>query len=312
MYGTYKIKKGKKGPRAQSAKPGVINLTDLIRIQREIIPSINEERNRKLYDEKLKEKSKAHILNFKGEGLRVDKSNLGYYYDKMKTNFINEEMRKRKIDEIEKEYQMNEKKTVNDRAKKILFQNQDDIKEFRSKMMLSDCMNERKYQQEIKKLKKATNDYLEEIYHAQDLENMAKYDKKEQEKLEKMQKKKQEQMKIINCQMEEAKMKRIQEFQEKEVEGFMARQDYLDGVKEDELKAEKERERKQKLKEEFIEGNEEAKKRKREKLIKEREEEKKREQFRLEKDRLEEIKKKKAEEILKRQQNERQKMIDKK
>ena len=190
MYGTYKIKKGKKGPRAQSAKPGVINLTDLIRIQREIIPSINEERNRKLYDEKLKEKSKAHILNFKGEGLRVDKSNLGYYYDKMKTNFINEEMRKRKIDEIEKEYQMNEKKTVNDRAKKILFQNQDDIKEFRSKMMLSDCMNERKYQQEIKKLKKATNDYLEEIYHAQDLENMAKYDKKEQEKLEKMQKKK--------------------------------------------------------------------------------------------------------------------------
>ena len=88
--------------------------------------------------------------------------------------------------------------------------------------------------------------------------------------------------------MEEAKMKRIQEFQEKEVEGFMARQDYLDGVKEDELKAEKERERKQKLKEEFIEGNEEAKKRKREKLIKEREEEKKREQFRLEKDRLEE------------------------
>ena len=42
-------------------------------------------------------------------------------------------MRKRQIDEIEKEYAQNEKKTVNDRAKKLIFQNQDDIKEFRSK-----------------------------------------------------------------------------------------------------------------------------------------------------------------------------------
>ena len=35
-------------------------------------------------------------------------------------------------------------------------------------------------------------------------------------------------------QMEEAKIKRLKEFQEKEIEGFMARQDYLDGIKEDE------------------------------------------------------------------------------
>ena len=45
-------------------------------------------------------------------------------------------------------------------------------------------------------------------------------------------------------------------------------------------------------------------------MLKEIEDEKKREEFRLEKDRLEEVKKKKAEEIMKRQQNERQKMID--
>ena len=67
------------------------------------------------------------------------------------------------------------------------------------------------------------------------------------------------------------------EFQEKEIEGFMARQDYLDGLKEDEIKAEKEKESKNKLKEEFIKGNEQAKIRKRNKMLQEIEDEKRRE-----------------------------------
>ena len=99
----------KKKARPKSAKMGFINLTDLMRIQREIIPSINEEKNRQLYNQKLKEKSEAHILNFKGEGLRVDKHSLGYYNDRIKNQYINEELRKRKIDEIEKEFALNEK-----------------------------------------------------------------------------------------------------------------------------------------------------------------------------------------------------------
>ena len=89
--------------------------------------------------------------------------------------------------------------------------------------------------------------------------------------------------------MAEAKIKRLKEFQEKEIEGFMARQDYLDGVKEDEIKAEQEKQRKNKLRDEFIQGNEEAKLRKKKRMLKEIEDEKKREEFRLEKDRLEEV-----------------------
>ena len=300
----------KKQARPKSAKTGYINLTDLMRIQKEIIPSINEEKNRKLYDQKLRENSQAHILKFKGEGLRVDKSSLGYFNDKIKNQYINEELRKRKIDEIEKEFALNEKRAINDRAKKMIFQNLDDIKNFRAQMLLSDCMNERKYQQEIKKLQKATNDMLEAKYQEQNLENLAKYDLKEKNRQEILRKKKEEQIKIINEQISEAKIKRLRDFQEKEIEGFMARQDYLDGVKEDKMKAEQERNRKNKLREEFIQGNEDAKLRKKQRMLKEIEDEKKREEFRLEKDRLEEVKKKKAEEILKRQQNERQKMID--
>lgn len=67
--------------------------------------------------------------------------------------------------------------------------------------------------------------------------------------------------------MAEAKIKRLKEFQEKEIEGFMARQDYLDGVKEDEIKAEQEKQRKNKLRDEFIQGNEEAKLRKKKKNV---------------------------------------------
>ncbi len=44
-------------------------------------------------------------------------------------------------------------------------------------------------------------------------------------------------MRIINEQMQEAKFRRIKDNQEKEIEAFMARQHYLDGVKEDEIKA---------------------------------------------------------------------------
>ena len=78
----------KKSARPKSAKTGFINLTDLMRIQREIIPSINEEKNRQLYDQKLKEISQAHILKFKGEGLRVDKSSALPLYEQVKNSFI--------------------------------------------------------------------------------------------------------------------------------------------------------------------------------------------------------------------------------
>jgi len=59
MGGSYRMNRPatgkKKGPRPQSARTCVINLKDLMRIQREIIPTINEARNRLLYDQKLKE-----------------------------------------------------------------------------------------------------------------------------------------------------------------------------------------------------------------------------------------------------------------
>ena len=51
--------------------------------------------------------------------------------------------------------------------------------------------------------------------------------------------------------------------------------------------------RKNKLRDEFIQGNEEAKIRKKNRMLKEIEDEKRREEFRLQKDRLEEVKKKK-------------------
>ncbi len=50
-------------------------------------------------------------------------------------------------------------------------------------MLLSDRMNGRKYQQEIKRLQKSTNDMIEEKYLEQSLENLEKYDGKERERI---------------------------------------------------------------------------------------------------------------------------------
>ena len=96
---------------ARRPRTATINLSDFMRIQKEIIPSKNALIERKNYDEKLKTASRGHILNFPD-------SNVKNFNEKQKEKFLRDEMRRRKIDEIEKEYQEKEKNLVNMRAKK--------------------------------------------------------------------------------------------------------------------------------------------------------------------------------------------------
>ena len=97
-------------------RTATINLSDFMRIQKEIIPSKNALIERKNYDEKLKIASRGHILNFPD-------SNVKNFNEKQKEKFLRDEMRRRKIDEIEKEYQEREKNLVNMKAKKMNFEN---------------------------------------------------------------------------------------------------------------------------------------------------------------------------------------------
>jgi hypothetical protein len=175
-------------------RTATINLSDFMRIQNEIIPSKNAIVERKNYDEKLKTASRGHILNFPD-------SNMKNFNEKQKEKFLRDEMRKRKIDEIEKEYQEKEKNLVNMRAKKMNFENKDDIKSFHSQLLVSDCLNERRFQEDIKRQKKEMEDNINKRYYEMEIEKMREYDKNEELK------------KKINSIKEECKMKEMKEIE---------------------------------------------------------------------------------------------------
>ena len=284
-------------------RTATINLSDFMRIQNEIIPSKNAIVERKNYDEKLKNASRAHILNFPD-------SKVKNFNEKQKEKFLRDEMRKRQIDQIEKEYQQREKNLVNMRAKKINFENQDDIKSFHSQLLVSDCLNERRFQQDIKRQKKEMEDNLNKRYHEMEIEKMREYDKNEELKKQKEEMKKKERMQIIDDQIKEMKFKRLQDYQEKEVEGVLMKAEIEKNLEEDKKKEEEIKKNQKFQMEEFIKANEALQQKKKEKIEKEKEEDRKIELYAMKKEKLEDLKKKVAKENFDRKQAERQKMID--
>ena len=284
-------------------RTATINLSDFMRIQNEIIPSKNAIVERKNYDEKLKNASRAHILNFPD-------SKVKNFNEKQKEKFLRDEMRKRQIDQIEKEYQQREKNLVNMRAKKINFENQDDIKSFHSQLLVSDCLNERRFQQDIKRQKKEMEDNLNKRYHEMEIEKMREYDKNEELKKQKEEMKKKERMQIIDDQIKEMKFKRLQDYQEKEVEGILMKAEIEKNLEEDKKKEEEIKKNQKFQMEEFVKANEALQQKKKEKIEKEKEEDRKIELYAMKKEKLEDLKKKVAKENFDRKQAERQKMID--
>ena len=284
-------------------RTATINLSDFMRIQNEIIPSKNAIVERKNYDEKLKNASRAHILNFPD-------SKVKNFNEKQKEKFLRDEMRKRQIDQIEKEYQQREKNLVNMRAKKINFENQDDIKSFHSQLLVSDCLNERRFQQDIKRQKKEMEDNLNKRYHEMEIEKMREYDKNEELKKQKEEMKKKERMQIIDDQIKEMKFKRLQDYQEKEVEGVLMKAEIEKNLEEDKKKEEEIKKNQKFQMEEFVKANEALQQKKKEKIEKEKEEDRKIELYAMKKEKLEDLKKKVAKENFDRKQAERQKMID--
>ena len=240
---------------ARRPRTATINLSDFMRIQKEIIPSKNALIERKNYDEKLKIASRGHILNFPD-------SNVKNFNEKQKEKFLRDEMRRRKIDEIEKEYQEKEKNLVNMKAKKMNFENKDDIKSFHSQLLVSDCLNERRFQEDIKRQKKEMEDNINKRYYEMEIEKMREYDKNEELKKKKEEMKKKERMKIIDDQIKEMKYKRIEEDQEKKVEGILMKEEIKKNLEEDKKREEEIRKNQKFQMEEFIKANEAIQKKK--------------------------------------------------
>ena len=123
-------------------KPTYITLSDFMRIQHEIIPSNAEYENRKEKDLQLKQLSQAKARNWP-DSIEMKKKT---QFDSHRKKFLAEEELKRKIDEEERKYQQAQNNIILDRAKKLLFDQQDPVKTFNTKMMYSDMLKEREFQ----------------------------------------------------------------------------------------------------------------------------------------------------------------------
>ena len=292
--------------RNQRVKPSTITLTDFMRIQNEIIPSNAEYENRKEKDRTLKQLSQTKASNWP-DSIEMKKKN---QFESHKNKFLEQEMIKRKIDEEEQKFQDIQNNLVIERARKLLFEQQDPVKSFNSKLMYSDMLKEREFQKDIVERKKRINETIEKQFFDMEQKKMEEYDKNELLKAQKEQEKRNERMKIVNEQLQESKIRRIQDYQEKIVEGQLIKAAALKAIEEDKKKEEEIKRKKLQQREEFIKANEKLEKLKEEKRQKELEEEKKIEEFAFKKKQLEDLKAKVDADKFKEKEAQRQKLSD--
>jgi hypothetical protein len=94
-----------------------------------------------------------------------------------------EELERRRVDEVEFELQQAARLKVVERANKVAYQQQDIVKAFNSKLLMSDVMAERDVQKEIKLKKKEHEKRMEREWEELDKVKMEAFDEKVKEKL---------------------------------------------------------------------------------------------------------------------------------
>ena len=148
--------KSNRSPNYMYNRPTYITLSDFMRIQNEINPINAEYENRKAYEEKLKKLSQAKSKNW-ADSLEMKKKN---EFELAKKRFLEDEERRRRIDEEEKKYLDTQNDIILQRAKQLLFEEQDPVKSFNSKLLYCDTLKERDYQKEITDRKKQINEII--------------------------------------------------------------------------------------------------------------------------------------------------------
>ena len=287
-----------------SKKPTYITLSDFMRIQNEINPVNAELENRIAYNEHLKLLSQNKSKNWP-DSLEMKKKNK---FEQSKKRFLAEEERRRLIDIEEKKYADIKNSITIEKAKNSLFYEQDPVKTFNSKLMYCDMLKERDYQSDIKNRKKEINDIIEKQFFDMNKKKWEDYDQKEREKEMQEQLKKQQRMKIINDQLHESKIKLIQDYQEKMVEGQIMKLNIQKAIEADKKELERKKQLHEQQKKEYILANERLQKYRNEQKLKELEEEKKIQEHALKKQQMEDLRKKVEADKKKEQEKNREKM----
>ncbi len=305
-YNSYKKMTDSKGPGAKNA--ATITLSEFMRIKNSVnVPTTEDADAKKLQRKTMHEIAQTKVKNWPNtiDTLRKKKED-----DKIK-KLRDEEIKRREIDAKEAAYQHQLRKAAVERANEMLYQQQDQVKAFNSKMMLSDVLQERDAQLQINAKKKEIHKAIEKEYVEQDKEQMAVYDEKEKAKAEEDQKKKAHNAAVIREQWKEAQIKKQKLAQESKVEGELIKKQVAEELEKDYLK---EMERKQKAVEaqqEFLVSNERLQKTKDELRQKDLEAERKTLEYAQEKEKMNNLRRQKEEERFRAKQAIRQKMIDK-
>ena len=296
-------------PRGKSydyKRPTYITLTDFMRIQNEINPINAEYENRKAYEEKLKMLSQNKSKNW-ADSLEMKKKN---EFELAKKRFLQDEERRRRIDEEEKKYMDTQNDIILQRAKHLLFEEQDPVKAFNSKLLYCDMLKERDYQKEITLRKKQMNEFIEKQFFEADKKRLEEMDKKEAEKKRQQELKRMERMQTVRDQLKESKIKIIQDYQERLVEGQLMKLNMQKALEDERKKNELREKQKIETQKEYFQANERIKKDKELQKLKELEEEKKIEEFAIKKQQQNDLRRKVEQQKLKDKQDNHQKMID--
>ena len=286
--------------------PAYITLTDFMRIQNEINPINAEYENRKAYEKKLKKLSIAKSKNWK-DSLEMKKKN---EFEMAKKRFLDDEMRRRQLDEEEKKYQNMQNDLIIQKARKQLFEEQDAVKSFNGKLLFCDTLKERDYQKEIFNRKKQLNELINQRFLENEKKKMDEYDKKMEMKRLLEEEKRKERMKIMREQLQESKIKIIQDYQERLVEGRLMKINMEKALEEEKKMLELKEQRKKEIQKEYFQANERLRQDHKAQEEKELAEEKKIELFAFKKQQRDDLRKKVENQKIKDKLDLHQRMID--
>ena len=293
-------------PKYKHCRPTLITLTDFMRIQNEINPINAEYENRKAYEERLKKLSIAKAKNWK-DSLEMKKKN---EFEMAKKRFLDDEERRRRLDEEEKRYQNTQNDLIVQKARRQLFEEQDAVKSFNSKLLFCDTLKERDYQKEITNRKKQINDMINKKFLENEKKKLDEYDKKIENKKILEDEKRKEIMKIMREQLKESKIKIIQDYQERLVEGQLMKINMQKAMEEEKKMIEKKNKHKKEMQKEYFEANEKLKKERKIQEEKDIAENKKIEEFAIKKQQRDDLRKKVENQKIQNKLDIHQKLVD--
>jgi hypothetical protein len=294
---------------ANAKNTAVLSLYEIRKMKENCqIGGLSEDQEQKLRDKQdNNEKSVARVKNWPNtiQALRRKKDDARF------EKFKKEEEERRKIDQEEAEYQAEQKRQILEKANKQIFETNDRVKTFQSKLLLSDALQEREGQMEINIRKKEIEKIIEHKHAEVERENLLIAEEKDRRKKIVEDEIKRDQQAKLREQHEDFKLKYIKRLQEEKIEGEIIKQKALEAIEDAKLEEVKKKERQLEMREEIKRGNAQLKELKLVEKEKELKKEKEIEVYAKKKEAIMEMRKMREQLAFKEKQDSRQRIIDK-